>query len=178
MERVCCCFEEDHHGSREVVLPPRARGIDSKTSNGRGACGILRSVSWESVEIVRRIWEAVERRDTEAVFALYDPAIVLDNSTVPGPLAGVYDGHDGVWQYSQEWRESFETESYRVHAETFIDAGERVVIGVRLTGRGKTSGAEVEMSRWNVYEIRDGLVIRIDIFESEAHALQAAGLEA
>lgn len=135
-------------------------------------------MSEENVEVVRRIWEAVERGDREAVFALYDPAIVLDNSTVPGPVAGVYHGQDGVRRFAEEWRESFETETYRAHPETFIDAGERVVVGVRLTARGKASGAEVEMPRWNVYKIRNGLVVRIDIFETKAQALEAAGIEA
>jgi hypothetical protein len=81
-------------------------------------------------------------------------------------------------RFSHEWRESFEGETYRAHAETFIDTGDRIVVGVRLTARGKASGAEVEMRRWNVYEIRNGLVIRIDIFETKAQALEAAGLEA
>jgi ketosteroid isomerase-like protein len=133
-------------------------------------------MSDENVEIVRRIWEAAERRDMEAVIALYDPAVVLDNSTVPGPLAGVYHGHEGVRQFFQEWLESFEAETYLAHAETFIDAGERVVVGVRHAGRGNASGAEVEMARWNVLKIQAGHVIRVDIFETKAQALEVAGL--
>lgn len=135
-------------------------------------------MSKANIGIVRRIWDAVEPRHAEASFALYDPAIVLDNSTVPGPLAGVYRGKDGMRQFSQEWRESFEAETYRTHPEAFIDAGKRVVVGIRLTARGAASGAEVEMRRWNVYEIRNSLVARIDIFETEAQAFEAAGVEA
>ena len=32
------------------------------------------------------------------------------------------------------------------------------------------------MSRWNVYRLTDGLVTHVEIFDSKADALQAAGL--
>jgi hypothetical protein len=35
---------------------------------------------------------------------------------------------------------------------------------------------EVEMLRWNVYEIRNCLVIRVEVFETKADALNAVGL--
>ena len=132
-------------------------------------------MSNENVEIVRRIWKAAERRDRKAVFELYDTGIVWDASTVPGPIAGIYHGHEGVRQYMRDWREAFET--HRVRAETFIDAGGRVVVGVRASGRGKASGVEVDMPRWLLYEVRDGLVVRIDVFETQKQALEAAGLQ-
>jgi ketosteroid isomerase-like protein len=77
-------------------------------------------VSQETVQIVRSVWEAAQRGDNEAVFALYDPAIVWDQSTLSGPTAGVHHGHEGVRQFWRQWLESFET--HHVRAETFIDA--------------------------------------------------------
>jgi ketosteroid isomerase-like protein len=78
-----------------------------------------------------------------------------------------------VRRYFREWLESFEAHSAR--AETFIDAGDDVIVCLRLRGRGKTSGVEVEMSRCNVYRIRSGLAIRVELFETKAEALQAVG---
>jgi ketosteroid isomerase-like protein len=131
-------------------------------------------MSQENVEIVRRVWEAAERRDTDAVFALYDPAIVWESRYV-GPIeGGLYHGHEGVRQFFRDWLESFET--YHAQAETFIEAGSKVVVGYRVSGRGQGSGIEIEMSRWNVYGIRNGLVIRVEIFESKAEAFEAVGL--
>jgi ketosteroid isomerase-like protein len=130
-------------------------------------------MSEANVEIIRRVWDAAERRDTDALFALFDPAIVWDLRTVPGPLAGVYYGHEGVRQYFRAWLDSFET--HNTEAETFIDAAGNVVAGIRLSGRGKTSGVEVEMSRWGVHRIRKGLVIHVEFFETKAEALEAAG---
>jgi ketosteroid isomerase-like protein len=83
-------------------------------------------------------------------------------------------GHDGVRQYFHEWLESFE--AHEAPAERFIDAGDDVIVVLRLRGRGKTSGIEVEMARANVYRIRDGLAVRVELFETEAEALEAVGL--
>jgi ketosteroid isomerase-like protein len=131
-------------------------------------------VEGENVEIVRRAWEAWERRDWEPLYALYHPDIVWDASAIEGPLAGIYRGHDGVRQYFSEWLESFE--AHEARAEKFIEAGDDVIVGLRLKGRGKASGVEVEMARYNLYRIRDGLAVRVELYETEAEALEAAGL--
>jgi ketosteroid isomerase-like protein len=132
------------------------------------------AVSRENVDIVQRVWEAWDRRDMEALFALYDPAIVWESHTGPIELAGAYRGHAGIRDVFRQWLEPFET--FAVHAETFIDAGDSVVVGWRQSGRGKVSGAEVEVPGWQVCKIRCGLVIRVDLFGTKAEALEAAGL--
>jgi uncharacterized protein len=136
--------------------------------------GRVAVVSGDIVEIVRRVWESAERGDTEGAFALYDPAIVWE-SHYSGPIerGGLYEGHDGVRRFFREWLEAFAT--YEARAETFIEAGDRVVVGYRVSGRGKGSGIEIDMTRWNVYEIRNGLIIRVEVFKSKAEALEAAG---
>jgi ketosteroid isomerase-like protein len=131
-------------------------------------------MSQETVEIVRQVTEAWERREMDAVFRLFDPDIVWDNSTLPAPNTGIYRGHDAIQQFFEGWLEAFETQ--RIHAETFIDGGDRVVVGHRISGRGKTSGAEVRMLRWMVYSVRNGLVTRIDVFETKTEAFEAVGL--
>ena len=59
----------------------------------------------------------------EAIFAFYDPAIVLRDQThyEAAELSGVYHGHDGIKQFFRQWLAPFE--SYHAHAEDFIDAG-------------------------------------------------------
>jgi ketosteroid isomerase-like protein len=129
-------------------------------------------MSQENVEIVRRLWEAWERRDTEAVLGLYHPAIVWESRDTP--LTGSYRGREGVSQYFRDWMEAFE--DYDAKAESFIDAGDKVVVKAQLKGRGKASGVEVGMPGWQVYRVEDGLIIRVDFFRSEVAAFQAAGL--
>jgi ketosteroid isomerase-like protein len=129
-------------------------------------------MSQENVEIVRRAWEAAERRDTEVVFALYDPDIVWQSHY--GPVSGTYHGHEGVRQFFHEWTEALE--SFRAHAEEFIDAGDSVVVCAMVWARGRGSGVEAEMPQGFLYTVKDGLVTRIEIFEGKERALAAAGL--
>ena len=132
-------------------------------------------MSQENVEVVRRLWNAAERRDDQAVYALYDPAIVWETGNT-GPLdaGGHYRGHAGVRQFFRDWLEAFG--AYSAHAETFIEAGDQVIVCYRVSGRGKESGIDIEMLRWNVYGIKEGLVVRVESFATEAEALEAAGL--
>ena len=133
-------------------------------------------MSRENVELVRASWEAWERGDTEALFAFYDPAIVWDQTGYAVmELSTIYHGHDGVKQFFREWQAPFE--SYYAHAEEFIDAGEAVLVRCRQGGRGKASGAVVEMpAYWQVYRLRNGHAVRIEVYREEADALEAVGL--
>ena len=112
----------------------------------------------------------------EAIFAFDDPAIVWDQTHYEAAeLSGVYHGHDGIKQFFRQWLAPFE--SYHAHAEAFIDAGEAVVVRIRQGGRGKESGVEVEMPPYlQVYRLRDGRAVRIEVYSIEAEALEAAGL--
>jgi ketosteroid isomerase-like protein len=126
-------------------------------------------MSNENLEVVKRVWEATESRDTEALFRLYDPAIVWESCY--GPLSGVYHGHEGVRQFFRDWMESID--DFQAHAETFIDKGDAVVVGLRITGRGRGSGVEIDMPQGHVYKVRNGLIVYVGLHETEAAALNA-----
>ena len=132
-------------------------------------------MSKKNVEIARRVLNAPEHEGVEALFALYDPQIVWDQRAGPIELVGVYHGHEGVREFWRQWLESFE--SQKAHPEEFIDAGNKVVVGMRIVGRGKASGIDVEMPRWTVMTFENALVTGIEVFESKAEALRAAGLQ-
>jgi ketosteroid isomerase-like protein len=133
-------------------------------------------MSEENVEVVRAAWEAWERGDMEAIFEFYDPAIVWDQTHYgAGGPSGTYHGHDGVKRFFREWLAPFE--SYYAHAEEFIDAGEGVVVRLRQGGRGTQSRVEVEMPPyWQVYRLRDGLAVRIEVYSDKKEAVKAVGL--
>ena len=133
-------------------------------------------MSQTDVDLVRASWEAWERGDMDAIFAFYDPEIVWDQTRYGGAeLASLYHGHDGVRQFFREWLAPFE--SFYAHAEDFIDAGEAVVVRCRQGGRGKQSGAEVHMPPyWQVYRLRDGRAVRIEVYTNQSEALAAVGL--
>jgi ketosteroid isomerase-like protein len=134
-------------------------------------------VSEENVALVCAAWEAWERGDMEAIFAFYDREIVWDQTHYGlGGVSGIYHGHEGIRRFFREWLAPFE--SYYARPEEFIDAGEAVVVRVRQGGRGKQSGVEVEMPPyWQVYRLRDGHAVRIEVYNDQGEALKAVGLE-
>jgi ketosteroid isomerase-like protein len=68
-------------------------------------------------------------------------------------------------------------ESFRAVPDEFTDIGnDRVLVGGRFQGRGRSSDVEVNMRVASIYEIRDGLVAAVRDYGSRSDALGAAGL--
>jgi ketosteroid isomerase-like protein len=132
-------------------------------------------VSRENVEIVRRCLEHWDRRDDSFLTELVDPDAVLDLSrNVFNP--DVYRGYDGFRRYVEVVDEMWD--DFEFHPEEFIDAGDHVVVAVRISGKGRESGVQTEMRLFNVWTLRDGKVIRLTGgYRDRAEALEAAGLQ-
>ena len=131
-------------------------------------------MSEENVEIVRSVLAAVAAGDREQAFAFVDPGCVIDASrNVFNPA--IYEGIEGVREMFAGMDEAWE----RMHVEPFelIDAGDRVVAVGRLVGKGKGSGVEVERFNGQVWTLRGGRIVRLEIGYTDREAtLEAAGL--
>jgi ketosteroid isomerase-like protein len=141
-------------------------------------------MSEENVEIGRRMLEASDRRDGEAVFAAYDPDIEFDMSELR-TIAGIEDwqpdfpeqlrGRDAVRTALHEWVLAWETVDYE--HEELIDAGDQVVHFIRQRIRGRTSGIEFTFRPYaQVWTLRDGKITAMKTYADRALALEAAGL--
>jgi ketosteroid isomerase-like protein len=82
-------------------------------------------------------------------------------------------GHDAVRANLAHWEG--EWDDYEVIPEEFLDLGDRVVVTVRLRGRGHGSGVEIDARFYEIYTLREGKIIRMDEFTDRADALEAAG---
>ena len=135
-----------------------------------------RTMSRENVEIVRRVYDAVARRDAETVRALYDPEVEWDTSRLAseGMGTGLYRGLSGIRTFLRQWNEAWEDSSFDL--EELIEAGEEVVSVVTRKGRGRASGIEVQAPGAVVWTIRGGKIVRVVLFPTRAEALKAAGL--
>jgi ketosteroid isomerase-like protein len=135
-------------------------------------------MSEENVEVVRRVFDAVARHDTETVLAAYDRNVEYDFSGSPlgGSLVGsaIYQGHDGIRQWVRDRYEVWET--IEDECQELIDAGQRVISFVITRGRGRSSGIETELRQYGVWTIRDGKITRVAWFYTREDALEAAGL--
>jgi ketosteroid isomerase-like protein len=69
-------------------------------------------------------------------------------------------------------------EELRYEPEECIDAGARLIVMVRVSGRGRGSGAAFEQRQAHVWSIRDDRAVRLDFYLDRAEAERAAGLRA
>ncbi len=137
-------------------------------------------MSEENIEVVRRLLDAHEEGDFETVYAIYDPQIVwrigrIEQLNSVG-IEPIYVGHDGVRTFWREWLNAWETVTFEY--EQFIDAGDRVIVVLSQRMRGRTSGAEVDMRSYvQMWTVRDGRIVEMELLESREEALRAVGLE-
>jgi ketosteroid isomerase-like protein len=129
-------------------------------------------MSQENVEIVGRGY-AHYNRTGEPDYSVFDPEIVYDVSRRTfDPL--VYHGHQGVREFVALMRQQWAT--MRLEPQEFVDAGDRVVVSIRLIGVGRESGAETTANAAHVWTFRDGKIVRQTVFQTMDEALEAAGL--
>jgi ketosteroid isomerase-like protein len=123
-------------------------------------------MSQENVEIVRRFLVVV---DVDEALTYADPGIVWN------PIEELpTQGHDAVRESLARWKG--EWHDYKVMPEEFVDSGDRVLVTVRLGGRGRGSGIEIDALFYDVYTVRDGKIVRMDQFTERRQAFEAAGL--
>jgi ketosteroid isomerase-like protein len=104
---------------------------------------------------------------------MLDPEIEL-HEWPAAPGARTYHGHDGVRRALDSWFEVWQW--MEVEIEDIVDLDDRVFFTLHQRAKGKGSAIEVEVDTFNVYTLRDGKVIRIELFTERDPALAAAGL--
>ena len=124
----------------------------------------------ENVELVRRLLGAFNRGDFGALNELDARAELQDEPRIPG--AGWNYGYRGAVDWAQKLRQSFGELSFAIDQPS--EAGGCVVTHWRAEGQGKRSGAKVAMAGYCLFSIAGGKVCRVEFFESESGALDAA----
>jgi ketosteroid isomerase-like protein len=130
-------------------------------------------MSQENVEAVWRALDAYGREGLDGYLRYLHPEIEW-TTTDAWIERATHRGHEGVRRYLGTIEEEFE--NVRVEPVEVIDAGEQVVSSVRISGRGKGSGAPVELTLISVGWMRDGMAYRLRNYRDMAAALEAAGL--
>jgi uncharacterized protein len=128
-------------------------------------------MSKENVEVVRRGYAELSRTG-EFSWELVDPEVEVHDLPLT-PDSGAYYGHAGLREAMRNVELAFE--DVRFEAEDFLDAGDDVVVLVRMIGRGKGSGVEVDARIAHVWTLREGKGVRVRVLDRD-DALEAAGL--
>jgi ketosteroid isomerase-like protein len=128
-----------------------------------------------NVEILMRSYE--HRQATgDFLEDVMSADFVWDMSTFRGwPEQQVYEGIEEARRFIREWTAAFD--DWHIEVEAIHDAGGEKVVGVlRQRGRSKTTGLPVDMLLGQVWTIRDGKEMRMEMYADPAEALEAAGL--
>jgi ketosteroid isomerase-like protein len=128
----------------------------------------------ENVEVAKRVVDAFNGRDVDALLDLVTP----DFEWFPamGAIEGeVFRGREGIETYWGRLDEAWE--DYRVVAGEYRDLGDRVLCFGGIVGRGRGSGAPVDTPFGILWDYRDGKVRRSRTYLDHGEALRAAGLE-
>jgi ketosteroid isomerase-like protein len=128
-------------------------------------------MSEENVEIVRRAVAAFNARDRERVLSMCDPEIEFRSAIEQK----TYRGFDEVVGYREEVAAVME--DFHFEDSRFLDAGrDRVVHLYRMVGRGAGSGVPVSREVGALWQLRDGKLLKGEIYLDQRQAFEAAGL--
>jgi ketosteroid isomerase-like protein len=134
-------------------------------------------MSSANLELVRSIYAAFERGDySSAEWAHPEIEYVVVGGPDPGSWTGVAGMADGFRDWLSAWEE------YRTEVDEYRELdGERVLVLVQQSGRGKTSGLEIGQLQTKdaaLYHVRGGKVTKLVIYWEGERALADLGLAA
>ena len=132
-------------------------------------------MSRENVELVRSICEPWVRGDFDSVdWAHPEIEYVIADGPTPGRWTGLAGLAEGWRDFMSAWQ------NYTAEAEDYLEIDhDHILVALQGTGRGKTSGVELShmQSRGaNLFQIREGKVVRLVTYLDLAKALEAVGL--
>jgi len=143
-------------------------------------------MSQQTVEIVRNLYEAINRLGAASLLELPDAARrdffrrsfdpELEIRQIPGLVdtAGTFRGYDGYLQATRELVEVLNGIRFELGKE--YARGDSVVFDVLALATGRASGVPVEIRIAHLWELKEGLVRRWIVYPTLDEALEAAGL--
>ena len=129
-------------------------------------------MSEENVEIVRALYDALNRGDWEGVFRDTHPEVEV--TTQRGTAAGTSRGHEAVKRKIEDLLGPFET--WTLEPEEFFEVEDYVVVFVKTRARPVGSSVEMEVRNGHLWTVQDGTIRSLKTFAVREEALEAAGL--
>ena len=132
-------------------------------------------MSQERVATLMRAMEAFNRGDSSVPIAISTPEVEWG---AIGAFPGVevrYRGPHGIEEWMEAIRSAWEVFEVSVD-EVLYDEGDLLVMAELLRGRGRSSGADVQMRIFTVYRFEEGKIRKREAFTERNEALEAAGL--
>jgi ketosteroid isomerase-like protein len=131
-------------------------------------------MSEERVEVARRAYVAFNGGGVEAILEYLDPNIEWRMWEQFSREPRVFHGHEGVREVLALFQENYD--DFGADVAEFIDAGDAVIVPVRLHGKAKGTGEETSFDLVHVWSGPDPRPERLDVYSSVEEALKATGL--
>jgi uncharacterized protein len=131
-----------------------------------------------NVDLLRPIYEEWARGNWQPRFAVYHPRMEWGWSDEFPGLGGVCEDRRDPNPRLRTWLS--EWDHWRAVADDYLEIGNHVVVLASYYGTGKGSGVEIHHEGAHVFELRDGKVVRLEIFATREKAIEsvrAAGAE-
>ena len=125
----------------------------------------------DNVELIESLWDAFSRGDLEKVAGgVAAEGEIAFPETVP--WGGTYRGPDGFIEAIERLTSYFS--DFKAKPEMILGADDdHVVVVVNVSGRGKSG--RLDMRAVWLYKLRDGKVVRGEIFPDSAAVVEAIG---
>jgi uncharacterized protein len=120
--------------------------------------------------VLREGYERFNRGELEWVFGQVHPEVVWEDADEM-PDARTYRGFEEVRRFMESFGRHWET--LRFEPQRLVEEGDRVLVDVRVVGRGRVSGAEVDARLTHVFDMRELKVIRVRTFFDRDQAAAA-----
>jgi uncharacterized protein len=128
-------------------------------------------MSLQNADLLRPIYEEWGQGNWRPRFDIYDPHMEWGWSSEFLGLAGVFeddrDPNPRLLAWLTEW------EQWRAEAVEYLEFGDYVVVLASYHGRGRESGVEISQEGAHVFKLRDGKVVRLEIFASRERAIES-----
>src|SRR5436305_13019853 len=112
-------------------------------------------MSQQNVELVRTAVGPFFETGEPAWELVAEDVEIHDHDIMDG---SEYRGHDGFRQWVADWAAAWST--FSADVEEYIDAGDRVVVVLRMHATGASSGIEIDRQDASVNVVRNGEIVR------------------
>jgi uncharacterized protein len=124
-----------------------------------------------NADLIRPIYEEWSRGNWRPAFDVYDPHMEWGWSDEFPGIAGVFEDRRDPNPRLRSWLSPWE--HWSVQVDDYLELGDHVVVLATYHGRGKGSGVEIYQEGAHVFELRDGKVVRLEIFANREKAIDS-----
>jgi uncharacterized protein len=128
----------------------------------------------DDVEVVRRLFAAVEGRDLERLLTCYADDVEIHEAEVL-PYGGIWRGHDGVVAHAAGFLRCWEAlqgpDEIPLNAQIWSDAAGTVCALFRHRAVDPVGGARFDAPEVGIYQVCDQHVVRSQMFHADSAAV-------